>query len=680
MYNYSVLLFAGTSEGRKIAEYLDEHKIRSKVCVVSDYGEQLLPKGESLTISVGALTREEMEKEMEQIPSSGLVIDATHPYADLATDNIAEAARNTERKYCRVLRETAVDAVSDKEDDGLTLCFVKDTEEAVKKLAETTGNILVTTGSKEIGSFIELPDYKERLYVRILPQPEAVTLCTELGFTGKHLICMQGPFLKETNIAMIRQTEAKWMVTKESGKAGGFPEKCQAAREAGCGLIVIGRPMEEDGISLVQTIDLLRRMFPDETAKPKEIKWHDETAGAGQVTLVGIGMGTEGTLTCEAARVIGEADVLIGASRMVEPYKNTGKEIYVSYQPDEICGFVRRLPSQKKVAILLSGDLGFYSGAKQLINRLPEKPDIVCGISSMIYFCSRLGTDWEDIYPVSVHGKTCNIIGLLREYPRIFALAGTKDNVAKMCQQLAEYGMGEVTVSIGERLSYPDEKITVKKAKELVDVETDSLCVILLENTDGEKRIVTSGIADSEFIRGEVPMTKEEVRSISISKLHLTKDAVIYDVGAGTGSVAVEMARLAYEGHVYAVEQNPEAVELIKENQKKFALDNLSVIQGTAPMAISDLPDPDYAFVGGSSGNLKEIMHCLIGKNPRIRVVVNAISLETMAEAIKCIRELAFEEPEIISVNIAKAKKAGKHHLMMGQNPVYVICAQGKEN
>ena len=157
-------------------------------------------------------------------------------------------------------------------------------------------------------------------------------------------------------------------------------------------------------------------------------------------------------------------------------------------------------------------------------------------------------------------------------------------------------------------------------------------------------------------------MTKSEIRSLSVAKLHLEKDSMVYDVGAGTGSVTIELALAAPDGMVYAVERNQEACDLIEQNKRKFGTPNIEVIHGLAPEAMEDLPAPTHAFIGGSAGNLKEILESLLAKNPKIRVVI---------------KDLPLLEEEIVSVSVAKAKKLGSYHLMMGQNPIYIITCRG---
>lgn len=718
---YKVLLFGGTVEGRTVAEYLNENKIPAMVCVATEYGESLLPQGEYLELSHDRLDEKQMEEKMLQM-EDGLVIDATHPYAQVVTENIEAACERTGTAYLRVVRQE-----SQRLEEEETITYVKSIREAVEYLEGTSGNILVTTGSKELASYTSLTDYQERIYARVLSLVEVVSSCASLGIEGKHLLCMQGPFSKEMNVALIHQFDIAWMVSKESGRAGGFLEKYQAAKETGCKMIVIGRPKEEHGVELEECIGYLKRRFVSEENVTNDAKngitdtnadniesvenpetesgkiqgtveqesvtqetFMRETKEAAEdillgqkVSLVGIGMGTPDTLTQEGKQALESADLLIGARRMVEHIKRPGQEVWTGYKPEEICAYIAAHPEHKNVAIALSGDVGFYSGAKKLLETLHRELPMVqkkvyCGISSMIYFCAKLETPWEDVHPVSLHGRECNLPGLLRIYGKIFAIVGTTDGIAKLCQKLQSYGMGDVRVEVGERLSYPEEKITRGYAWQLTELETDSLSVVLFTR-EGKETVVTHGIPDEAFIRGKVPMTKEEVRSISLSKLQLTRNSVIYDVGAGTGSVSVEMAMQAVEGQVYAIEKKPEAVELLYKNKEKFAADNLTIIEGLAPEACVDLPVPTHAFIGGSSGNMKEILELLLSKNPKIRVVINCIALESVGEAMNCLKELPLEQVDIAQVQVAKGKKAGSYHLMMGQNPVYVISCQGKE-
>ncbi|MBQ4353936.1 MAG: precorrin-6Y C5,15-methyltransferase (decarboxylating) subunit CbiT, partial [Clostridia bacterium] len=211
---------------------------------------------------------------------------------------------------------------------------------------------------------------------------------------------------------------------------------------------------------------------------------------------------------------------------------------------------------------------------------------------------------------------------------------------------------------------------------DLAENTFDSLSVLYIENESAVRRH-RHGIADEEFLRGDVPMTKSEVRTISMAKLDLPADAVVYDVGAGTGSVSVECALAAYDGQVYAIKKEADAAELIRQNRGKFGCGNLHIVEGLAPDALNDLPVPTHAFIGGSSGNLREILAVLLDKNPDVRIVINAITVETQTEAEECAKMFGFTEYETVSVNIARSRKLGRYHMMTAQNPVSVITLQG---
>lgn len=254
-----VMLFAGTTEGRLLYEFLDAEGFEARVFVTTAYGEQLLSHGKrkpggTVRIHTGCLDREEMEEQMKEYAPS-LVIDATHPYAFAATENIREAGGSVHIPYIRVLRASCPAGDMGREAEKLT--EVEDIRSAADWLAHTEGNILVTTGSKELKELSVLKDFQERIFARILPIPAMLEKCLELGLEGRHIICMQGPFSEEMNYAMLREVDAAFLLTKESGAAGGFPEKLAAAQRAGAAVVIIKRPGQEEGYSVEQVKKIL---------------------------------------------------------------------------------------------------------------------------------------------------------------------------------------------------------------------------------------------------------------------------------------------------------------------------------------------------------------------------------------------------------------------------------------
>ena len=676
-----ILLFAGTTEGRNLAEFLEKNQIPTEVCVATQYGETLLEEGKYLHVHAGRLDETEMEQQIQKQQIT-LVIDATHPYAVIVSQNIRRACSRTGTEYIRLARKET-DASWKQEMEDVT--EVASVAEAAAFLAKKEGRIFAATGSKELSAYQVIPDYQNRVVARVLSTPEAVSECAMLGFSGKNLICMQGPFTEDLNVAMLRQAQASWMVTKESGKAGGFLEKLRAAKKAGAKLVVIKRPGERsEEIEEDQKEENLYAIC-DEGQIRSLLGKRLGICPKRQLYLVGIGMGNEKNRTVEAEQICQSADLLIGARRMLQSVKTEGKAVFESYKPDEIAAYLAEHPQYETAAVLLSGDIGFYSGAKKLYDAIErteglEQMEIypVSGISSVVYFCGKLGVSWEDVHLLSLHGRKQNLIDAVKYHEKVFVLCGEKDGIPKICCKLKEYGLGDVKVAVGTDLSYEQERIVQGTAESLMKEDFAPLSVLLICNPDVKKRI-GHGLDDDLFLRGKVPMTKSEVRSISLSKLRLHKDAVVWDVGAGTGSVSIEAASLAKDGVVYAIEKKDEAIDLLEQNKRKFGTDNLEIIKGLAPEALEGLPAPTHAFIGGSSGNLKEILEVLLEQNPRVRVVINAIALETVAEAMQCLKSMAFTDVDIAQVSVAKGKKLGSYEMMMGQNPVYIFSCTGGE-
>lgn len=654
---YKVLIFAGTTEGIILCNLLASNKIPTYACVATEYGTLSYEKSEFLTVQAKRLTAEEMQTLMCEI-NPEIVLDATHPYAAEVTQNIKTACENTGFFYQRVLRGEG--------DHSDSAVYVESTEAAIEFLKQTEGNILLTTGSKELAKYTAIPDYENRLFARVLSLPSVMEACSTYGIVGKHLIGMQGPFSKELNEAMLKQYDCKYLVTKDTGKAGGFQEKIDAALSCHAIPVIIGRPLKEDGMTVREAKKMLAEKF--------DFSLHSK------ITLLGIGMGNEKTLTIQGKEVLEKADCVIGARRMVDAAlqimdKQQPDYLY-EYRSEQIAEYIKDHPEYENIVVVLSGDVGFYSGAKKLLDLLGEDVEIICGISSVVYFMSKIGLSWDDTVLVSAHGKKSNLISHISHNEKVFSILGTTSGIAELSRKLVNYGMGNVLLYVGENLSYENEKIFSAKASDLTEYKGDALCVVCAYNTSFNNRKETHGLPDESFIRGKAPMTKEEVRTVSLGKLQLTKDSICYDVGAGTGSVSVEMALRAYEGVVYAVEMKEDALALLEENKCKFAVDNLEIISGKAPEAMMDLPVPTHAFIGGSSGNLKEIVKLLLNKNKDVRIVINCITLETIAEAMHVIKEFDFQEHEIVQMNVSRSKTLGRYHLMMGENPIYIITCQ----
>ncbi len=649
-------VFAGTTEGRRLVERLHGRGVEITACVATQYGEALLGWRADVRVVSKPLNAVEMEA-LFRAESFDVVVDATHPYASLATENIASACAAAGIEYLRLARSSSAVAA-----DGV---FVPDVRACAEYLRETEGSILLTTGSKELPAFCENTALKGRLYVRVLPVAASLRVCEACGIAPDRIIAMHGPFHEDMNLAMLRAAQAKYLVTKDTGSAGGYEAKIAAARRAGVQVVVIGRPRQREGLNL------------DALAAALEARFHLGPVPK-KVSLVGAGMGSAQTHTLGMERALREADCLIGAKRVLDSVDCAGKRVYTAYIAGEVAGIIRAEKDCRRFAVLLSGDTGFYSGAKGLLSELKDmEVEVLPGISSLQYFCARLSRPWENVRAVSLHGRDCDFAREVRTHSAVFALVGGENGAGGAFSRLAAADLGSLHAFVGERLGYPDERISDGTVSEMAAGSYDPLSVVLVENPGAESAVVTHGLPDEAFERDETPMTKSEVRSVCLSKLRLTRNAVAYDVGSGSGSVSVEIARLAAAGRVYAIEAKPQAAALTRRNAAGFHLENIEVIEGTAPEALAPLPAPTHAFVGGSSGNLRAIVDCLLAKNPGVRIVASAVTLESIAELSEVAR--GFDECDIAEIAVAKPRTLGRYRLMTAQNPVWVFAMQNRE-
>lgn len=667
-----ILIFAGTTEGRKLSDILVAAGILHTICVATDYGEIVLKEHPLVKVHQGRMNQEEIRAFIKE-GDYQVVVDATHPYADIVTRNIKEAISEMDITYFHLIRESSYDV------DERGVYFFNTNEECAEELKKTHGNILLTTGSKELSKYCISEDIKSRLYVRVLPSVESLSLCNEQGICGKQILALQGPFTKELNEAIISQFDIRCLVTKESGITGGYLEKLEATRTTGCNVFVIGHSQEEKGVSFQDLCIELEKLYDLNLNVYYQM----------DIILAGIGMGSYNGMTKEVHDAIESADILLGAKRMLEGVKRN-VEKYAYYMPSQIIPFLNDLQAnnnlldKKKVVILFSGDTGFNSGCKTLYQELIEEQKngklnvsvrILPGISSVAYLAACVGESYEDAYICSIHGKQVrNLRQRIKVNSKTYLLMSGVKDVNQLGHILLDEGLSNCVVIAGYQLSYPEQRIIKMIPEECCAIEQEGLYVCLIINPNPVYASITHGMVDSDFIREKVPMTKEEIREVSICKLKLHEKAIVYDIGSGTGSIAVEIARLSDNIQIYSIEQKREAVSLILKNIAKFSLDNISVIEAIAPEGLEELPKPTHVFIGGSGSKLKEILNVLYQKNPQLRVVINAISLETICEMKEIKSEFPVVNYEIVQLQVSRTKQAGNYHLMQAENPV-LICS-----
>ena len=775
--NGSILIFGGTTEGRTAAEELLAAGVPCAVSVATRYGEEVLTPHPLMTVHKGRLDRSRMAQMMRGGPFS-CVIDATHPHAQVVSGEIEAACRETGLPYLHLQREVLTGDSFDgqknhsaQEDD--TFVYVSDAGQAGAFLSAVPGHILVTTGSKELVRFTKALGDPSRITARVLPTQESLRVCAEAGLAGKQIFAMQGPFDVEMNCAQIHYAGASWLLTKETGAAGGFPEKTEAVRRCGIRAVVIRTPGENSAqtMNLEQTIAAALRYAGIDSAADTEhggmgrmsardgaavrdsIPVRDSAAvgnsmpardgaavgdsmsardgaavgnsmpvrdsaavGAGiairdniddaaaadvmagtkkkKLFLVGTGVGSAGALTKEAEEAVVSAEVLFGAKKVLDNLTSvceaaSSKRTVPVYDSMKILRYLSENPGIEKAAVAYSGDSGFYSGAAPMLFALKCHPEtagefdvqLICGISSVSWFASRAGIPWQDWKILSSHGRSCNVIGQVRRNMECFLLLSGAEDLRETGSMLAdaqERGvLGKLRLIYGYELSRPAEKIRTCTAQELTQVTEEGLYVLYVRHGQAADCPVVPGLPDDAFIRGKAPMTSSEIRSLSLCRLGLTSKAVLWDVGAGTGSVSVEAALACPEGRVLSIEFKKDALDLLEQNRARYCLQNMEIIEGRAPEALTLLPLPTHVFIGGSGGKVRDILKVVFSKNPWARVVVNCITSETLAELQTALKDLPVHGFQCTQVMVNREEMLGQYHYLKAGNPVFIISFTG---
>ncbi len=402
-----------------------------------------------------------------------------------------------------------------------------------------------------------------------------------------------------------------------------------------------------------------------------------------KIFIVGGGPGSMDFLSSGGVATIKNADVVLTSTRLSDEVASLNDNIKVMGIADTV-DFLKENSSVqgRTVAVLASGDVGFYSIATTIRKRLSNfgeaVPDIelVPGLSSFQVFAAKLSMGYEDWKLISLHGMDRSILPYASYNHKTFALTGGRWDVSSLIDELVCSGLGHVKIYVGERLSMEGETITAGRAERLVGREFDKLSVVLIENRNHVSPYKTLG--DEDYYRGKAPMTKEAVRNLSVDALEIAPKDVVWDIGAGSGGVTCAMALKACESLVYAVEMKEDALDVLRENRSKLGTYNVKIIEGRAPDALVDLPAPDKVFIGGSTGSLREILDSIIEKNPKAKIVVNAITLETIGDILDSFKSLNLKT-DIVSATIAKSKKLGNYNMMMGENPIYIVKGERDE-
>ncbi len=654
---------------------LCEAEVSHHVCVATPYGSDVMEKNAYADIHTGRMDAGKMRAFFNEngIGAGDIVVDATHPYAADVSANIKQAVEGAGCVlYC--ISRTSLSAA----DDSYVNLY-DDMKDFACIIDKTEGNVLLTTGSRDIGEYCAnvSEETLHRTYVRVIPATESIEACRSYGIEASHIIAMQGPFSYDLNRALLMQYEIKHMLTKDSGEAGGFGEKIRAASGLGVRCHVLARPHNTKAGEGMSVYEVYEKITGRKYKRKRKIY------------LCGTGMGNAGLMTGEVVRAIRSADALFGAPSVLDKVcdevfgsKAPSLRKYEMYLGEDIKKVLSEEVDITSAAVLFSGDSGFFSGAKKcarILSDWDDEAEIIQlpGICAVSYLASRLGEAYDDAKIFSIHGDDSlhninNLICEIKHNNRTFALMSKAGDVPVIAEKISSSDM-HVRMVIGRDLSHKDECIKELTADEAVRYDGDGKITVLFINEAPEKRKIVLSFSDDEFIRDNVPMTKECIRHESIRRLGLCEGDLVYDIGGGTGSVAIETASLDPSLKVVTIEKNAKAAQLIRKNIKKFGICNISVVDGEAEDVIPSMQKPDCVFIGGSGGKMSRIISLISTKGRGVRYVVNAVSLETMDEVRKIMEAENAADRRAVQISVSDIETVGEHHMLKANNPVTVF-------
>ena len=403
------------------------------------------------------------------------------------------------------------------------------------------------------------------------------------------------------------------------------------------------------------------------------------------VTVVGVGDDGCLGLPARAMNAIARADVLVGGERLLGFFPEVrATRIAIKGGLAAVLDRIAELALEQQVVVLGSGDPLFYGIGTQVVQRIgAEHVEVIPQVSSVQWAFARAGLPWHDATLLSLHARGRRGLAVrLRRAVKAAVLTDDENSPPRLATHLLEHGVTGLTAWVCENLAGPGERV---RRFELAELATERdiapLNVLLLARTDPAWRPPPAlpYLPEESFAR-RMPkhglITKREVRVLSLGALALCPDSVVWDIGAGSGSVAIEAGLLCPEGRIFAVEIDDECVAMCRDNLRHHGADNVEVIHGLAPAALDGLPEPDAVFVGGSKGAMDGIIdHALDRLRPGGRLVVNAITLDNVAEAYRALRGRDLV-PDLVVANCARGAPLARYLRYEAQNPVHIFTVE----
>ncbi len=400
-----------------------------------------------------------------------------------------------------------------------------------------------------------------------------------------------------------------------------------------------------------------------------------------KVYVLGVGLEGAESLSSQARGIVRRAELLVGGRRLLELFpESPAQKVPIGRDLGKVVALIDGARHDKRVVVLGTGDPNFYGIAARLLAALPKRAlEILPNVSTMQWAFAKAKESWDDALLLSAHGRPIGeILDLISGTHKVGIFTDPKNSPSAIAEMLLQSGLRGYRACLFENLGEKGERISRLGLKALRRRSASPLNILLLLRDKGgpEGRALGPGIPDEAFESKGIPMTKEEVRAVSLSKLRLRSGDTLWDVGAGGGSLAIEASLLNPRGIVYAIERSPRRLGVLKRNARRLGAFSLKAISGEAPGALEGLPDPDAIFIGGSGGKLPSILRaCARRLKPSGRLVLNAVTLGTLRQCLALMEEIGWQ-PYVTSLQVSRAE--GEVQLLKGANPVFIISARGR--
>jgi precorrin-6Y C5,15-methyltransferase (decarboxylating) len=395
--------------------------------------------------------------------------------------------------------------------------------------------------------------------------------------------------------------------------------------------------------------------------------------------LVGGGSGQPDYLLPIARKTLEQADCVIASERFLSMIQ--AKKTLPLKRLSQLLQQLPDLLKQESIAILVSGDPLLYSFYHTIQKRYPDwEITVIPGIGSLQLLCSKFGLPMEQAKICSLHGKAYtagSIACAVTQNALTCFFCSAKDGVKEIATSLLSYGLSDAEIFVGADLTYETEQLLHGTPEQFCAIENPALCVTAVKNPHPHSVGGVVLLPDSAFLRNRAPMTKEEVRAVILSKLQLQPDSVVWDIGAGTGSVSISCAKCCPFGQVYAVEYQLEALDILQKNCAYLQADTVTIVSGRAETVLDTLPVPDCVFIGGSGGALPALLDKIKALPKSVRLVVSSVTLETQAECMTQLQHMP--QLDIVQVTVGHSRPVGNYHVLENNHAVTLFSCMTKK-